>query len=488
MRKVNILVSLFLGVVIILTSCSPKQDAAFVEKAAAPPSGGNMLEVKSLDDKDSFRSIPNIDTNYIKLDDVNPGMVPEVRLDFKVDTYGSVIRETGDGFLCGDKAGPLTATSVSKAEKANPRIRRLDRSGAVLWEKEYEYKTYSGRINNIAVCSDGSFVFSVESFPYFNDGGPIYEKSLLLKCDRDGNEIWRKYFDDYTGEFFHNLFITKSNDIIAVGQWRTKDGVQVIDAAKDDIVITKIDTDGNIIKQKGFGGGDFEMLNISKYDESLGILINGRSQSNDGDFAIKDGRSSDFIACVDDSLNLKWVNLAGEDYSFIYDQLAVSEGSIYVLGSHNKGGGALVEGFLLKLDSNGKKAWQKSILYSGLWGRALSILKNGDIAISAGQQNQGIIIVLDQSGMEKKRMEDLKFSPSGITPTEDGGFIVTSNREIKTVPQPPYISSIWYDTELLAIKFKTDYTVEWRKAYDKYKDDRGSDFVLPLADGRMIVE
>ena len=37
--------------------------------------------------------------------------------------------------------------------------------------------------------------------------------------------------------------------------------------------------------------------------------------------------------------------------------------------------------------------------------------------------------------------EDLKFTPNQITPAADGGFIVTAVREIKAVPQPPYILS-----------------------------------------------
>jgi len=56
------------------------------------------------------------------------------------------------------------------------------------------------------------------------------------------------------------------------------------------------------------------------------------------------------------------------------------------------------------------------------------------------------------------------------------------------VPQPPVISSIWYDTELVAVKYKSDYSVEWRKTYDRYKAQKGSDFALPLKDGRLIVD
>ena len=177
-----------------------------------------------------------------------------------------------------------------------------------------------------------------------------------------------------------------------------------------------------------------------------------------------------------------------ENENFVYDQLALSNDFVYVPGYYFSADNTPNTRFLVKLDKSGNRVWTKSQFYAGMWGRCISILENGDIAIGSGQQNQGIIVVLDKNGIEKKRLEDLKFAPNEITPTSDGGYIVTAIREIKPVPQPLYVSSIWYDTELVAVKYKSDHTVEWRKTYDRYKNERGLDFVFSLKKGKIIVQ
>lgn len=72
-----------------------------------------------------------------------------------------------------------------------------------------------------------------------------------------------------------------------------------------------------------------------------------------------------------------------------------------------------------------------------------------------------------------------------IKPTDDEGFIIVSVRNIKTVPQPAYISSIWYDTETVVTKYDKNFKIEWRKTYDNIKNAVGLDMVLPLRDGSV---
>lgn len=491
MKKVNILLPFLLAITLILSSCQSVTGSAAPgeNNTAGKPSSGDSDSVPdNLEEKINLNSTLGFDTNYVRLDDINPSAVTEIKLGFNINTYDYMIKETMDGFLCGQLVSTLPMVSVvTKDTKYIPEIRKLDKNGNILWKKEYDYKTYSGKLNNLLVYPDNSFLFSIRTYPYSN--GYLFEKSLIIKCDKDGKELWRKEFDDYTGSLLHNLFLTGNDEIIAVGQWRTKAGKQDQNAAEDDIVVTKLDRDGNVLDQKGFGGSDFDTINTAEYDRELGIIINGRTQSSDGDFAINKDRShADFAACIGESLNLKWVAHGNENESFIYDQLGLSEGSTYVLGSLNNGSGAPVTGFLVKLDKNGNRVWTKSQLYTGLWGRVLSILENGDIVIGAGGQNQGIIVILDKGGSEKKRFEDLKFAPNRITKTSDGGFIVTATMDIKTVPQPLYVSSIWFDTELVAVKYSSAYTIEWRKTYDAHKGTKDLDFALPLESGKIIIE
>lgn len=491
MKKAAVILPFMLFFVFILSCSSPKTNSTYLmEKngnGALNLQQKNTGEVNAKDIDDKMIIIPNINTNYVKLDDINPGSVDEIHLGLNLDFFNAKVVETKDGFLCGYTPEAETSGG-SKTPQTIPRIKKLDRYGRLLWEKDYGYKTYSGRINNICAYDDGSFIFSVQTYPYHQDSRTIYEKSFIIKCDEDGNELWKAEFDDYYGGLLQYLFITENGGIIAVGQGRIKDGkVQEIDGPND-IAITKLDKDGSIILRKSFGGSDFDSLSTARYDNKAGILINGITQSHDSEFASDSNRlRADFISCIDENLNVKWVYFAQDNENFIYDQLEADNGFVYVLGS-TMGTGGLPSGFLAKLDKNGTRVWVKKNIYSGMWGYAMSVLNNGDIAIGLGQQNQGMVVIFDKDGNELKRYEDLKMAPKNIIPTIDGGFALTSIRIIKTVPQPIYISSIWYDTETVAAKYGSNYALEWRKTYDEYKDVKDMDFVVPNRDGSVLVK
>jgi len=448
------------------------------------PEATGLNITADLDDEKNWHAM-QVSTNYVKLKDIRPNAVPEIKLNFPIDGANSIMKETMDGFLCGSKA--TLALSGTKYPKSLMRLQKLDQEGKVVWEREYGPATFSGRMNNLLVNPDGSFLFTVQTYPYWQENGPVQEKSMIIKCNQKGEEVWRQEFADYAGELLRCLFRTENNEILVVGQERYADGKQN-SGGVDDIMVMKLDADGRIIAQKNYGGSDFDILNMAIYDQELGLILSGRTQSKDGEFALsRDERSVDFIARIDQNLNFKWVVQAKEKESFIYDQLAVAGGYVFVL-VQNRTGDAFFSGYLIRLDREGNRNWTTPPLYTGIWGRAMSVLAGGDIAVAAGQQNQGIIVILDPNGQEKQRLEDLKFSAKDINPTTDGGFIVTAQREIKCVPQPLYVSSIWYDTELVATRYNQDYTIAWRKTYDRYKNSRGMDYVFPLANGKLIVE
>jgi len=195
---------------------------------------------------------------------------------------------------------------------------------------------------------------------------------------------------------------------------------------------------------------------------------------------------SDFVACVNDDLQVGWVVHAGKDKGFEYDAgiLADKEGTTYILGHRREMDGVPFKTLLTRIGSDGVVLWEKQI--SDLWGRAVGQLENGDIIIGVGRQNNGMVKILDSEGNEKHSSGELYMDPGAIYPTLDGGYIIMATRYKKTVPQPPVISSIWYDTELTLAKYGSDYKIQWRKTYDKYRDEMGPDFAWPQRNGKIL--
>ncbi|MCO1603884.1 hypothetical protein [Desulfosporosinus nitroreducens] len=500
--------SLQFSILVVLISILLLTSSSNPDPNAMPSDKDNAS--KLLLDAGFWHTLSGVTTNYVKLEDINPKAVPEIKLGMNIDILGGfIVQETTDGILCGYEISPLLSYVSSEVPKNTPKIRKLDKQGNILWDKQYDFLSISGQINNLVAYPDGSYVFSVQTYPHSRDRDLVFEKSLIIKCDKDGRELWKQEFEDYSGDLFRYLYLTEKEEIIAVGQWLSHNGKQTSNGAAD-IVVTKLAKDGKVLQQKGFGGNGFENLRFAQYDKELGIIINGTTTSRDGDFGIREDLPyADFVACLDESLTCNWVVQSKEKERFVYDQLALADGFIYLLGidqgraiipategfrnyvlGDDQGVGSsapVSQGFLIQIDKSGNRVWKKSHLYTD-WGSTMSNLQNGDIVIASGQQNQGIMLILDKNGQEKKGLEDLKFVAKEIMPTQDGGFIVTAIREIKTIPQPAYVSSIWSDTELVAVKYKNDYSVEWRKTYDRHKDIKGLDYVFPLENGKIIVE
>lgn len=254
-----------------------------------------------------------------------------------------------------------------------------------------------------------------------------------------------------------------------------------------DICITKYDSSGMELKKQTYGGSDFDWASAAKYNTQIGIVISGISQSKDGDFA--NDSNSPFIACINpETLEVKWtspVQVADSVYH-------VSDKAVYVVRNEGKkyNGKGELKLSIVKLDAYGNKVWateQLSQWIGGITelrdGRVIGIQKFSDFQ---GGQKGGAINCYGKDGEKLLTFEADCYGD--VMPANDGGFMIVSVRNKKTIPQPVYISSIWYDTETVVTKYDKDYKIEWRKTYDSIKDAIGVDKVLPLSDGSVMLE
>ncbi len=448
---------------------------------------------------DDWLDISSEVPGYKGLNNINPGKIKEIKADIDFFEYNDIMEKTKDGFLhITMKTVPGTGTS-QWSDKKIPLIRKLSSEGKIKWEKEYDYLTVSGYITNLIVYPDDGFLFSMQVHPYYTDNKQVVENSILARCNSMGDMVWTYEFPDISGAMLKKVLVGENDEIYVVGDWGMKDGVQTQDEVCDSIVVTKFDGRGNLIEQKGFGGSDFDnvenawvigdgscLLPEGSKQEPSPIVIQGYTQSHDGDFAIGDeGRQrSGFIACITENMNVKWVFFPEEDIDFNSNPFICDEG-INLL-CYERTGNDSFPGSLQKVGIDGQLL-KKTDLYHGMWGHFISGLSTGDIVAGAGRQNDGIIIIMDSNGNEKKRLDNLQYEPQNIFPINDGGFIITSTRAKKSVPQPPLISSIWYDTELLVVKYDNQYKIEWRKTYDRYVGQMGLDFAWPQKDGSILV-
>ncbi|GMQ61669.1 hypothetical protein [Vallitalea maricola] len=506
MKRNRILMAAVL-IALVLTSCKhniiAKENSLILDKKAEPEIV--QEEVKIIDDlfgdKKYWNKIGQYDTNYVKLKDINKEDIEEIEVYFSMLGESSTIKELSDGYITVGLKKYVKSERLTKNKAAfyyKPIFQKLDETGKIVWEKELNENIPSGSIKHLLTFEDDSFLFAVDSYPQWINGKLTKENSYIVKFDKEGNQLWKQEFDNFSRDMFVDILLTDSKEIFTIGEWMAKDGKASINEEQivngdgsNDIVITKLDSKGNIVGQKSFGGSDYEDLYVSKYDKDMGIIIKGRTRSKDGSLAINGKEDSKiFVACIDEKdLKIKWVHHLEENYS-PYNQLYIDNGLVYVAvdggSTHSKEN----KGQIITINNEGKVTNTITNIYPEpeRWAESMITLNNHDIIVGCGNQNVGTLRIFSNSGEEKKIIKNLNLSPNEIIPTDDGGFIIKSIREIETIPQPPYISSIWFDHEIVIIKYDSDYRVEWRKTYDKYKGSIEVEKVIPLKNNKVIVE
>ncbi|GKX30794.1 hypothetical protein SH1V18_32740 [Vallitalea longa] len=497
--KLNKILVYVIMILVLITSCKKDIVAGEVQDTEKKIECEEVEETPKeivIDIDDIYNSV-DIDIGYVELENLNEDNVPEIDLEYYPKDGDFILKKVSDGYIC---------VSLEEYEDENaledylsPMVYRFNENGKLSWKKHYDYKTHVGKIGQVLTFDDDSFIFHIDSYQDWNEGRLINDNCYLIKCNKDGEEEWTKEYSNSNRDMLANILLSDSEEILIIGEWKAKDGKEYDDIDKglkeelnNDIVITKLDAEGNMIEQKSFGGSNDEHVDIVGYDKKLGIIIEAISFSNDGPFAVDiiDKWNNDFIACIDEkNLEIKWIyRLVGGKYT-TNNRFSINNGMVYMIVTQNNRNRQHSQS-LITIDDKGNASKLITQTYDQMVDKfnSLMILQNGDIVIGEGNQYISSLRIFDDTGKVKKVIHDINLVPDEIIPTDDGGFIVKSRRQIKTVPQPIYVSCIWYDTELVMMKYDSNYNIEWRKTYDRYKNNPYWDCVIPLNNGKQITE
>lgn len=256
--------------------------------------------------------------------------------------------------------------------------------GTKLWEKSFGGSGTDEAFNAI-MLSDGSYIISAHSnSPAGGDKSTSSQKGgrygldlWILKIDKNGNKIWDKTFGgDGDEETPTALTATKDgNFIIAVGSASNLSGdrTESLRGIKDFWII-KLSPSGNKIWDKRYGTSLQDVpYDIQEFqDESL--IIGGFSEAGiDGDKTSPSYGAADYwLIKIDKNGNKIWDKTfggSGADYIVGLDQnktgyILVAGQTISPQSGNKKDTLKTVSGFdtwILYLDENGRKIWEKTI-------------------------------------------------------------------------------------------------------------------------------
>ena len=328
-----------------------------------------------------------------------------------------------------------------------------------------------------------------EEYVRIEDGALLPEYYPLSDINEDEIEaVYIKsgyFYNIMSGEFVkkskaYDSAYESDEGAIIVG---TEDGVIAAGETSDgsypgDVYIVKYAEDGTKLSEKTYGGSDFDYPYTLSYNESMGILITGKSQSSESIFG-----GVPFAALFDkDTLEFKWskkVQFAGSaDY--------LSDTAAYIACGKYVGDELKIT--VTKVSKAGEIIWEAEPVSQIV--DSVAELKSGKVIVSQhvakDGKMQGRLILISKDGKILKEADSDVFGK--ITPTDDGGFIIVAERAVRSVPQPVYISALWTDNETVATKFSEDFEILWRKTYDSVKGGTGTDTVTAQKDGSLMIK
>jgi hypothetical protein len=170
--------------------------------------------------------------------------------------------------------------------------------------------------------------------------------AFLIKTNAAGDVIWKNIYGGSRDEVFYNIIETASGDLIAIGTSGSNDK-QVTDhhgtPGTDDIWLVKTNSNGQLIKERCYGGSKSEStfdLGMSEgimIDKNGNILFVGETNSNDGNVSGNHGDYDGWLVKVNPGTFdiIKSTTIGTANYEAAYNIYEIN-GNLFVTGSNSE--------------------------------------------------------------------------------------------------------------------------------------------------------
>lgn len=276
------------------------------------------------------------------------------------------------------------------------------------WQKSYG-GSHLDEVAAIRQTSDGGYIMAGETSSSDNDITANYglHDFWLIKIDLNGVMSWEKSFGGSQMEKAHDVEETSDGGYIIAGESSSNDGDLTNNYGNRDVWIIKVNSVGNIVWQKSYGGSSWDSAQSIEQTEDGGFIVAGESESTDGDVTGNHGGLDFWIMKLDSLGNLTWQeSLGGSSWDSAESIHQTSDGGYIVAGSSESNDGNLTlnqgdkDYWIVKLDPNGSIEWQRSVGGSE-WDTSHSIQQTTDggyIIAGESKSNDGDV-ALDHDGL-----------------------------------------------------------------------------------------
>jgi uncharacterized delta-60 repeat protein len=314
---------------------------------------------------------------------------------------------------------------------------------------------------------------------YTNSFGAGHSDFWILKLNSDGTVAWQKTYGGSDDEEAYSIQQTSDGGYIVAGT------TTPMAPTNYDFWVLKLNSDGTVAWQKTYGGSGNEFLTSIQQTQDGGYIVAGWSDSSGA------GSYDLWVLKLNPDGSIAWQKTYGGPYIDRANSVQQTSDGGYIAAGETSSGGEGNYAWVLKLNSDGSIAWQKT--YRGDIGNSFnSIQQTQDggyvVAGSTGSSYSGgndydlWVLKLNSDGSTDwaKAYEEPSYGNEvarSIQQTSDGGYIVVGFTGDKEWPTP---------VDSWVLKLNSDGTIIWQRAYDR-GDIESASSVQQTSDGGYIV-
>lgn len=161
---------------------------------------------------------------------------------------------------------------------------RLDSNGNLMWQKALGGNEWE-KAGNIVVTDDGSFV--IGGYTGSTDGDVSSNIGLndywVIKLNGDGEILWEKTYGSNMNDEAYDMKQAPNGDLYLIGFARTANGDVSQNFGVHDYWLLQLDSEGNLLNEKSFGGQSEDRGKSLNINENGSIILAGMSNSDVGD-------------------------------------------------------------------------------------------------------------------------------------------------------------------------------------------------------------
>ncbi len=280
----------------------------------------------------------------------------------------SIQQTTDGGYIIASRSTSNDGDVGNNYGEYDAWIIKLNIEGEIEWEKNYG-GSKSDYVYSVQQTEDGGYIIAGNSNSDDGDIGNNYGSydAWIFKLNSDGNLEWENNYGGSDLDHINQVQQTEDGGYILAGWTQSNDGNIGDNYGEYDAWIIKLNTSGNLLWEKSYGGSSLDYAHSIQQTTDYGYIVGGWTQSNDGDIGDNYGEYDAWVIKLDNEGTLLWEKSYGgskSDYTYSIQQ--TEDGGYIAAGKSASDDGDVNDNYgqwdvwVFKLDSEGNLEWENN--------------------------------------------------------------------------------------------------------------------------------